>query len=94
MWKFKDSAEGNSKSENIQITKEKLLQLKPLISHIDSIEVGVNINASEAAFDLVLTSTHKDKKSLTGYIGHPAHMEAARFIGQVVADRKVVDYEY
>ena len=45
MWKLKNEAEGNSKSRNIELVKEKLLSLKPVISQISSLEVGENFNA-------------------------------------------------
>ncbi len=94
MWKLKEEAEGNSKAENIRIVKEKLLALKPLVPQIDTIEVGVNFNTSDAAFDVVLTSTHQTKADLVGYANHEAHKEAGQFIGKVVAERRVVDFEY
>ena len=93
MWKLKNEAEGNSKTRNIELVKEKLLSLKPVISQISSLEVGENFNASDAAFDLVLITAHHDKKALSGYIIHPSHKDAAVFIGNVVAERKVVDFE-
>ncbi len=94
MWKLKEEAEGNSKAENIGIVKEKLLALKPLVPQIDTIEVGVNFNTSDAAYDVVLSSTHQTKADLAGYAKHPAHKEAANFIGKVVAERRVVDFEF
>ena len=94
MWKLKSEAEGNGKLKNMELVIETLLSLKPLISQISSLEVGKNFNLSEAAFDLVLITTHDDKETLVQYINHPAHQEAAAFIGKVVAERKVVDFEY
>jgi len=93
MWKLKPEAEGNSKVKNKEIATEKLLGLKPIISQITSLEVGDNLNPTDAAYDLVLISTHEDKASLAAYIDHPAHKEVAGFIGKIVADRKVVDFE-
>ena len=94
MWRLKENAEGNDKSGNAAAVTDKLLKLKPVISEIDSIEIGSNINESDAAFDLVLITTHLDKQALATYIAHPAHQEAASFIGKVVAERNVVDFEY
>ncbi len=94
MWKLKDEAEGNSKFENKRKVKEKLHGLVDEISDIVTLETGDNFNSSEAAYDLVLITTHATREALTGYINHPAHKEAASFIGKVVADRRVVDFEY
>jgi hypothetical protein len=94
MWKLKELAEGNKKSKNILLIKEKLHKLKPIINYINSLEVGENINSSDAAFDLVLITTHLDEKSLSAYTIHPAHQEVASFVGKVVSERKVVDFTY
>lgn len=93
MWKLKAEAEGNNKIKNKEIATEKLLGLKPVISQINSLEVGENFTESDAAYDLVLISTHVDKASFAAYIIHPAHKEVAGFIGKIVEDRKVVDFE-
>ena len=34
MWKLKNEAEGNSKTRNIELVREKLLSLKPVISQV------------------------------------------------------------
>ncbi len=94
MWRLKEEAEGNNKSKNIELSKAKLYDLKPEISQIESIEVGENFNSSDVAFDLVLITTHSDKDALAQYILHPAHQEVAGFIGKVVTERNVVDFEY
>jgi len=94
MWKLKDEAEGNTKSVNKQKVVDKLHSLVDRIPEIASLETGGNFNPSEAAFDLVLITTHISREALAGYIDHPAHKEAAGFIGKVVADRRVVDFEY
>lgn len=93
MWKLHEEAAGKSKSENISIVISKLNGLKAVIDEILSLEVGENFNTSDAAFDLVLTTTHQDRSGLEAYVKHPAHQEVASFIGSVVAERRVVDYE-
>ena len=94
MWRLKDEAEANNKTRNKEIVIDKLLKLKSEIMELETLEVGRNFNVSDAAFDLVLITTHQDKDALSAYIKHPSHQEAASFIGKVVADRKVVDFEY
>ena len=93
MWKLKDEAEGRNKSKNMKLVMKSLLNLIPVISQINSLEVGENFNPADAAFDLVLISTHTDQKALSAYMDHPDHKKVAVFIGKVVADRKVVDFE-
>ena len=94
MWKLKESAEGNDKEQNKMLIKEKLLALKQKIQQIDSMEVGFNFNPTDAAYDVLLISTHKSKEALAEYAAHPDHREVAGFIGKVVTDRKVVEFEY
>ena len=94
MWKLKESAEGNDKMQNKVLMKEKLLALKQNIQQIDSMEVGFNFNPTDAAYDVLLISTHDSKSALAEYAAHPDHQEVASFIGKVVEDRKVVDFEY
>ena len=93
MWKLKDEAEGNIKKDNISIIINKLNALVPVIEEISSLEIGENFNPTDAAYDVVLITTHQDRNGLAAYVQHPAHREAASFIGKVVADRKVVDFE-
>ena len=59
---------------------------------LKSIEVGLNMNDTPAAFDLVLTSRHDDVAGLQAYAQHPDHLEVLEFIKKVISDRKVVDY--
>ena len=93
MWRLLEEAEGNTKGTNLDLVKRKLYDLKSVIDEIDSLEVGDNINESEAAYDLVLITTHHDKNALVAYNNHPRHQEVASFIGKVVKERVVVDYE-
>ncbi len=56
MFKFKESAEGNGKAENIQSLKSKLEALPAKIAEIKFFEVGVNFSDVPVAYDLVLDS--------------------------------------
>ncbi len=94
MWKLSEKAEGNDKLANKKLIKEKLLGLKQFIPQIESIEVGENVNPSDAAFDMVLITTHKDTEGLEAYMRHPTHQDAVSFITKVVEERKVVDFQY
>jgi len=92
MWKLKDLAEGKTKIENAKMMKFMLEGLKEKISEIDHIEVGLNVIASEAAFDVVLYSEFKDQKALETYQKHPEHVKVADFVGKIKEERVVVDY--
>ena len=87
MWKLKDEAEGNSKAENAQIIKNSLEDLKEKINEIVHIEVGIDVNKSEQAYDVVLYST------FNSYQKNPDHVKAGSFVKKVASSRVVVDYE-
>ncbi len=89
MWKLKDE----NKEENALKIKKDLEALKLEISEIKEIEVGIDVNKSEAAYDVVLYSTFDSQEDLDNYQVHPKHKEAGVFIRQVVSSRVVVDYE-
>ena len=89
MWKL---AEENKK-ENMDKMKKVLEDLQEKIEEIVEIEAGIDINGSEAAYDIVLYSSFKSDEDLARYQKHPDHLKAADFIKQVTIDRAVVDYE-
>lgn len=93
MWCFKEGAEGKSRLEHAQWMKEHLEALVGVVPEIRSLEVGVNINPSEAAYDAVLVSTFDDFDSMQRYQKHPAHLEVAAYCKQVSEVRSSVDYE-
>lgn len=93
MWKLKESAEGNSKLENAKIIKNGLEDLQGKIDALKFIEVGININESAQAYDLVLYSEFNSQKDLDTYQNHPQHLKVAEFIGKVKAERIVADYQ-
>ena len=73
--------------------KERLEALLLAIPEIGYLEVGVNLNESDRAMDLVLITEFETPDDLATYIQHPDHQEAAQFIHSVTADRRVVDFE-
>jgi len=93
MWEFKDSAEYNDKLENIKTAEKMLLSLKDSVEQIKSIEVGKNINQSDAAYDLILITEFENLVCLDEYQNHPEHRKVADFIGENAAKRVLVDYE-
>lgn len=92
MWKLLDHAEGSSKTENALIMKGMLEALKDMIPEIETMEVGININPSDAAYDVSLYSEFKDKARFIVYQKHPDHLEVAEFVKQISSHRSVVDY--
>ncbi len=92
MWKLKTTAEGANKDQNAARMKQELEALKNKIAVIRRIEVGINIAASDAAYDVALYSEFSDAKDLDAYQKHPAHVKVADFVNKVRESRVVVDY--
>ena len=90
MWKLK---EGASKAENALKVKASLEGLNGKIPGMRALEVGININDTPAAFDIVLYSEFDSAEDLKKYQNHPAHLKAGEIVGTVAFERKVVDYE-
>ena len=93
MWKLKDFAEGADKARNAKRLKIELEALKSTIPQIFHLEVGINILASDAAYDVVLFSVFKNERDLDIYQNHPDHRAVAEFVGMVRQSRVVVDYK-
>jgi hypothetical protein len=94
MWKLKDFAEGCSREENAKKIKSMLEALRGKIDQIRYLEVGINVNKSEMAFDAVLITEFEDEKKLEEYKKHPEHVKVSEFVSKVRVDRKVVDYYF
>ena len=92
MWKFKPEAEGRTRKENAFWMKEHLEDLVGKTPEIQSLEVGVNVNESEAAYDAVLVSTFEDTAALTSYKNNPLHQAVSAYCKKVRESRVVVDY--
>ena len=92
MWKLKENAEDKSKIGNALLMKEMLETLKEMIPEIEDIEVGVNVDFSDEAYDVVLYSKFKNEEALRIYQDHPEHQKVAEFVGKIKEKRVVVDY--
>lgn len=88
-WNIKEE----NKEENMKEMKRMLESLKGKIEEIVDIEVGININKSDAKKDIVLISEFKSLKDLDIYQNHPLHLEVGKFVKEIAIDRNVVDYE-
>lgn len=91
MWKLKDDL--INKDEISLEIKKQIEELKGKIEGIIGLEIGVNFEASEQAYDIVLYSKFNSKESLDFYQNHEEHIKVAKFIKSVVKSRVVVDYE-
>lgn len=89
MFKFKEE----NKQENILKLKELLEALVSTIDVLNSMEVGINFNPTERAFDMSIYTTFDTKENLHTYALHPEHLKVVEFLKTVTVESKVVDYE-
>lgn len=83
---------GVSKQENVLRMKRELEGLVGKIEELKSLEVGLNINNSVFAYDIVLYSEFDDKRGLDAYQVHPEHLKVVELAKKIVQERAVVDY--
>ncbi len=93
MWKLKDFAEGCSREENARKIKAMLEALTEKVEQIAFLEVGININDSDMAYDAVLISEFENAQKLEEYKKHPEHVKVSEFVAKVRVGRAVVDYQ-
>ena len=93
MWQLKDEAEGNPRSANAELMKDKLEDLQGRIPGLLTIEAGLDFSRTDSSADVVLYSTFESREALNAYQVHPEHEAVKDFIGAVTAARWVVDYE-
>ncbi len=72
--------------------KKRLLAMQGKIVGLNSVEVGIDFNGSERAWDLVLTTSYASKKDLQNYATDPIHIEVVAWIKKQKAITAVVDY--
>ena len=94
-WKIKETAEGKTKAENIEIMKQMLLALKDKMPIIKHLEVGVNSPKADASnWDVVLITDLASIADLQAYQVHPEHVKVGEFVAKVRECRACIDYEF
>ncbi len=92
-WKLKGEAEGAGGRENALKVKAGLESLRGQLPGLLHIEVGLDFNRSDEAYDVALYAEFSDRNSLEAYQRSPEHLAVSGFIGRVRSSRVVVDYE-
>jgi hypothetical protein len=93
LFKFVAFESENAKQSKLKEFEKALYSLKSKFDCLLSIEVGLNVNPNEA-FDMALTTTFNSMEDLDKYAKHPDHLEVAKLIGAVKADRACVDFKF
>lgn len=93
LWRLKDRALGAGKAENAERIRREAADLAGIVPGLRSIEVGINFEPSDAAWDIGLYSEFDTRDALDEYQIHPRHEAFKELVGQVREDRAVIDYE-
>ena len=92
MWKFKESAEGRSAAENMELVKDSLYALVGVIDEIKKMEVGIDISHKNGSMDLALITEFESVEALNVYAVHPEHLKVVDLVRKVTETRVVLDY--
>ena len=93
LWKFKDSAQGKTKEQNMAVVRDELYALVPLISEIKAMEIVFDVKHTSASMDVALIADFESLDTLGVYAVHPEHVKVADYVGKVTENRIVIDYE-
>lgn len=93
-WKFLDHAENHTKEENMDIVKERLTALIPIIPQIRSFKIGKDVLHSDMSYDMALIMEFDSLSDLDLYKNHPEHKKVSEYVKLVRSDRACVDYEF
>jgi hypothetical protein len=93
LWRFRDTAGGRSKAENLRQAREMLLALPRSIPGILEWEVGIAEGEGEQRADLALNSRFPDLPSLQAYQAHADHLAVVEFLRAAQTGKTVADYE-
>ncbi len=86
VWRLKDRHDAPRVCDAIEAMRGKIPGMLTL-------EVGINDFVDESAADVALYSEFEDRAALLAYANHPVHVPVKRLVGELVAERRVVDYE-
>jgi hypothetical protein len=93
MWRLHKFADGQNKDVNAQKLKEMLLLLPARIGQIKKFEVGLNIDKTDSASDVVLYSEFDSLIDLKAYQQHPERQKVVEFLNRIRKEKRVVDYK-
>ncbi|UCH10749.1 MAG: Dabb family protein [Fidelibacterota bacterium] len=93
MWRLNNDVNEREKEERAIAMQARLESLPQSIPQIRQMEIGLNINPSERAMDILLYSEFASRDDLNTYSGHLAHQEVVTFIRSITSEVRVVDYE-
>lgn len=91
MWKFKDSHNGEDKTQIMDRAEAMLSALRPIIPEIKAMKFERDVLRSERSFDVIYMVEFDSLEALEIYRVHPEHQKVAAYIGEVSAAQAVTD---
>ncbi|RMG99287.1 MAG: Dabb family protein [Chloroflexi bacterium] len=88
MFRLKDRS-----PENLQKTRNFLLDLDGKIPSLRQLEVGIDLVRSERSYDLVLIAKFDNMAGLHAYQVHPAHVPVVAHMREIAEAAAAVDFE-
>lgn len=92
LFKLKENLSEEVKLHAMNAFKQAIEALPGKISTIRKVEVGLNINPSEA-WNIALYSEFDSLDDVKAYAVHPDHVAAGKLLAEVKESRACVDYE-
>lgn len=92
-WKLAEFADGHTRAENIERMKAAAEHMRSVIPGIIELEIGEDLEGSDAAWDVALYSAFETREALDAYQVHPEHVKVKELVARIRTDRAVVDYE-
>lgn len=93
MWRLTREPGDIFPDKNAREMQTRLTALQGKIPEIGNFEVGLDINRTERAADVVLVSSFASREDLATYSRHPLHRALVEFISGITSEVRVVDYE-
>jgi len=89
MWRLVDA------SDQGKMEAKKVLEgMRGKIPGMLSLEVGLNYNPKEIAYDICLMTTHASAADQDVYQDHPEHLKVKAYMSKAAVARAMVDYEF
>ena len=93
MRKFKSVGAGKSREENMEIVRDRLYALRPIIPEIKRMEIGLDIMHTDMSMDLCLLTEFDSVADMKRYAEHPEHLKVSAYVRSVIETRVVLDSE-
>lgn len=96
MFKFKETAGGKTKRQNLEEARAHMLAMKDQIPEIVKMDVYLGAEGAPVSnYDYVLVSDFRSMEDLAAYQAHPLHVAFGQFVKELrePEGRACVDYE-